>query len=188
MFNYTRISIDNFGLKENKTKPTIMNIKEINLPLSYDTHSIPVIVINDISSINYTFNTEPFLKAWCQYDGNHFKINTINQTNGPFLIFVVISSPKNFEQRQIIRKTWAKHFQTKPTGLTKSKNSNFLIKENIRVVFFMGLPIKLSLKEMDDDATDFDTQHRIITENELYKDIVQSQRTFDHWKKGFFAT
>ena len=180
--NYTRISIDNFGLKENATNPTIMNIKEINLPQSDSTNSLPVIAINDISSINYTFNTEPTLKARCHYEGNKFKNDTINKKNGLFLIFIVISSPKNFEQRKIIRKTWAKHFQTKPRGLTETKNSNILIKENIRVVFLMGLPMKLSLKEMDDDVTDFDTQQRIITENELYKDIVQ-YNSFDEYYK-----
>jgi len=42
--------------------------------------------------------------------------------------------------------------------------------------------MKLSLKEMDDDETDFDTQKRIITENELYKDIVQ-YNSFDEYYK-----
>jgi hypothetical protein len=44
----------------------------------------------------------------------------------------------------------------------------------------MGLPMKLTLQDMDDDETDFDTQNKIIKESELYKDIIQFN-SFDEY-------
>jgi hypothetical protein len=123
--NYTRISIDNFGLKENVPNSNSMGIKEIYLPQTDGKNDVPILAINDISSINYTIHTKLFLNAQCQYEGNHFENDMVNKTNGIFLIFIVISSPQNFEQRNIIRNTWAKKFQKKATKFTNLKGSNF---------------------------------------------------------------
>lgn len=75
-----------------------------------------------------------------------------------FVLIVVFSSPINFEQRSVIRSTWAQIRQT-DAKITNNKRRTYPAKDLVKTIFLLG------------QTTEY-TQSLIKTESELYKDIV----------------
>jgi hypothetical protein len=84
-----------------------------------------------------------------------------SKTPSVFVLIVVFSSPKNFEQRSIIRSTWAeiKHMVMGPHITNIIINGSYTAESLVKTVFLLG-------------QTDEKTQSNIETESEYYNDLV----------------
>ncbi|CAB4042263.1 beta-1,3-galactosyltransferase 5-like, partial [Paramuricea clavata] len=76
-----------------------------------------------------------------------------------FVLIVVFSSPKNFEQRSIIRSTWAEIKDRDPEITNIIIKGPYTVESMVKTVFLLG-------------QTDKETQRRIETESEYYNDLV----------------
>ena len=76
-----------------------------------------------------------------------------------FVLIVVISSPKNFEQRSIIRSTWAKIKDMDPEITNIIIKGTYTAESLVKTVFLLG-------------QTNKETQRSIEMESEYYNDLV----------------
>ena len=163
--NYTLLNIDNFGMN--------LSSKDVKLKTLFvnDMNYVPITVVNDITTINYTINCATRLTY--QYQEFRRSIHTNSSSSYKektilMLTIVVISSPNHFQQRNLIRKTWGDYLAKKYGRNSEKRRENEHL--FISLVFLMGLPINTNEIEM---TTNIYIQNKIIKESKYYDDVVQ---------------